>query len=569
MKFISRCTLFCMVALAGLTSVHAHPSEYNIQNLLTAERSSAIAAEAQNILRSQLDFGPLTVEKIHEMIQSPQVKQLCYLRQFFNNAGSEKPYTQTELRDKKFTAWLAQHPEIFRMLANSGYANRNVLSIFYQIWKTKDQKITPAEISMALGAGLVANTFTIEECIAKFNFYQDAHHHGKCYPQADTLQPWEWAIVLRGKESIEDLKWAQQFIEGKKIKPEQAGGKFTGFIPYRMKNHKGVSVHAGATFYDNKPITLKLYTEYGGVCGAVSKGAAGFLRSKGVPAYPIGQPGHCAFVWKHPNGHWLIGNNIGGWNWANGGAQIPWKGPIQFLSSYDTFIHHPHAEESTLMYYLSHCTQKPENVELLLREARKVNPFNYPAWLRYLNNNAKKVNDKQKLVYLKEFAQAMPNEHNLIWHVAKNVLNIRENRVDPYELYAYIIGPDCTPQSEELFTRLVWKKLIIDCPEIREIAEYKEGFTGKHLYVWVNKSKYIKWTPKMKNQSAKMLQKSILSLQEQKATQSRYMEAYQSLLKIWDDKKLSKDAEDFIKNKLSGSHPDLINSFNKISNTIN
>lgn len=545
MKNAFRTFLFCVVVLAKILSIQAS-SGSDIQALLSAERSSAISGEAQNVLRSQLDFGPLTVEKIHEMIQSPQVKQLCYLRQFFNNAGSEKPYTQTELRDKKFTAWLAQHPEIFRMLADSGYANRNVLSVFYQIWKTKDQKITPVEISMALGAGLIANTFTIEECIAKFNFYQDAHHHGKCYPQADTLQPWEWAIVLRGKESIEDLEWAQQFIEGKKIKPEQAGGKFTGFIPYRMKNYKGVSVHAGAPFYDNKPITLKLYTEYGGVCGAVSKGAAGFLRSKGVPAYPIGQPGHCAFVWKHPNGHWQIGNNIGGWNWANGGAQIPWKGPIQFLSSYDIFIHHPNAEESTLMYYLSYCTQKPENVELLLREARKVNPFNYPAWLRYLNNNAKKANDKQKLVYLKEFAQAMPNEHNLIWHVAKNVLKIRENRVDPYELYACLIGPDCTPQAEELFTRLVWKKLITDCPEIRNIAEYKEGFTGKHLYVWVNKSKYIKWTPKMKNQSVKMLQRSIQALQEQKATRSRYMEAYQSFLKIWNDKKLIKDYEDFI-----------------------
>lgn len=78
------------------------------------------------------------------------------------------------------------------------------------------------------------------------------------------------------KESLEDLAWAQQFIEGKNIKPEQAGGKFTGFIPYRKKNHRGISIHAGAAFYDNKPITLQLYTEYGGVCGAVSKGAAGF-----------------------------------------------------------------------------------------------------------------------------------------------------------------------------------------------------------------------------------------------------------------------------------------------------
>lgn len=91
-----------------------------------------------------------------------------------------------------------------------------------------------------------------------------------------------------------------------KIRPEKAGSRFPGFIPYRKKNDKGVSVHAGSAFYDHKPITLKLYTEYGGVCGAVSKGAAGFLRSKGVPAYPIGQPGHCAFVWETPQ--WPLAN---------------------------------------------------------------------------------------------------------------------------------------------------------------------------------------------------------------------------------------------------------------------
>lgn len=547
MNLILRSAIFCMVALAGFTSVRANPSEYNIQNLLAVGRSSAISDETRNILRSRLDFGPLTIEKIHEMVQSSQVAQLCYLSQFFNNAGSEKPYTQSELRDKEFTAWLSRHPEIFKMLAHSGYANRNVLSVFYQIWKVKDKKLTPVEISMALGAGLAANTFTIEECIAKFNFYQDSHHHGRCYPHADTLQPWEWAIVLQGRESIEDLTWAQQFIEGKKIKSAQAGDKFTRFIPYRLKKHKGISVHAGGAFYDNKPITLKLYTEYGGVCGAVSKGAAGFLRSKGVPAYPIGQPGHCAFVWKHPNGHWQIGNNIGGWNWANGGAQIPWKGSIQFVPTYDAFIHHPNAEKSTLMYYLSLCTQKSAHIELLLQEACKANPFNYPAWLHYLKIKSKNADDQKKLTCLKELTQAMPNEHNLIWHVASKVLNIRENRVDPYELYSCVLGPDCTPHAEELFNRLVWNRLVADCPEIKSITEYKAGFTGNHLSIWTQKGGHAKWTPKMKKYSARMLQNAIVALEGRDKTRERYIEAYQKLLNIWNDGKLSQEGKEFIR----------------------
>ncbi|MCM0686488.1 MULTISPECIES: hypothetical protein [Akkermansia] len=518
----------------------------DIQTLLSEGRSSFIAGKAREALRNRLDSGPLTIEKIRELIHSPQVASLCYLHQFFNTAEDGKPFTQEELKDQIFREWLSSHPGVFKMLAQSGPASKNTLSVFYQIWNTSDQKLNPVELSMALGAALIANTFSPEECIAKFNFYRDSHHHARCYPQAGTLQPWEWAIVFRGKESLEDLAWAQQFIEGKKIKPEKAGSRFTGFIPYRKKNDKGVSVHAGAAFYDRKPITLKLYTEYGGVCGAVSKGAAGFLRSKGVPAYPIGQPGHCAFVWKHPNGHWQIGNNIGGWNWANGGAQIPWKGPIQLVSAYDSFIHHPNAEESALTYYLSFCTQKPEHADLLLREARQFNPFNYPAWLRYLDTKAKNGNDQRKLALLKELAQAVPNEHNLIWHVAKNVLNIRENRVNPYELYACVLGPDCTSHAEELFTRLVWTRLVTDCPEIKSITEYKTGFTGKHLFIWVRKGKFASWTPKMKKYSVRVLQSSIVALEGKDKTQKHYIETYQNLLDIWNDEKLNQEGKDFI-----------------------
>lgn len=68
---------------------------------------------------------------------------------------------------------------------------------------------------MALGAGLVADIFSPEECIAKFNFYRDSHHHAKCYPQAETLQPWEWAIVFRGKKVLKIWHGHSNLSQGK------------------------------------------------------------------------------------------------------------------------------------------------------------------------------------------------------------------------------------------------------------------------------------------------------------------------------------------------------------------
>lgn len=92
-------------------------SESDIQTLLSAGRSSFIAGKIREVLRSRLDSGPLTSDKIRKLIQSPQVAALCCLHQFFNTAEGGKPFTQEELKDQIFRKWLSSHPEVFNMLA--------------------------------------------------------------------------------------------------------------------------------------------------------------------------------------------------------------------------------------------------------------------------------------------------------------------------------------------------------------------------------------------------------------------------------------------------------------------
>ena len=69
-------------------------------------------------------------------------------------------------------------------------------------------------------------------------------------------------------------------------------------------------------FYENKPLTWRLVTEMGGVCGEVSKTTVGALQSRGIPAILVGQmpdsgnpnEGHCALIWAKPNAE-------GSWDW--------------------------------------------------------------------------------------------------------------------------------------------------------------------------------------------------------------------------------------------------------------
>ena len=559
---------------AILATIIIYPTLSFSKNVLEAplsyENTFTIAGMARKQLCRHLDSMELNSPRMNELLNNRDVRNLCYLSQFFSMLSKEKAAHIIELRDPKFKKWLLEQESFFKDYVDCGYVRKRSLTLFYAIWKQMEGKMDKNIMHLAMGASLLSESINQEEIIAKFHFYHQSLLNKRCYPQANELKPWEWAIVLQGGESIDDLQWAQNFIETKEIKPEQAGGVFCSFIPYRMHNRNGISIHSGGAFYDHKPITLQLYTEYGGVCGAVSKGAAGFLRAKGVPAYPIGQPRHCAFIWKHPNGKWKIGNNIGGWNWANGGTKLPWEGPVQIITALENFNSKPFSDESMLLYYFSLFSQKKDYAEMFLNIALKRNSYNYPAWLRYLQINAKNVGDQNKLDHLKKLSQGMPTEHNLIYHVATNILNINQSKINAYELYACLVEDDTTRDQEELVTRLFWNKLIKEVPELAKTGTYQSGITQGFLKLWLKKAKDIKWSAKMKTKTAQAFQQIIPLLQGKNQIFHHFCTSYASFIVLWNDKKQIQDAEKFIINLVKLSKNDqCVTVCNEMSDMIN
>ena len=95
----------------------------------------------------------------------------------------------------------------------------------------------------------------------------------------------------------EELTWARENCPAEFKSPEKVGEATHKMVRYRGVNGEGVSIHQGAAFYNHQPRTLERMSRDGGVCGAVSKFAAGMSQAHGVPACPVGQPGHCAYLW--------------------------------------------------------------------------------------------------------------------------------------------------------------------------------------------------------------------------------------------------------------------------------
>ena len=63
----------------------------------------------------------------------------------------------------------------------------------------------------------------------------------------------------------------------------------------------------------------------GGVCGAVSKFGSAMVQAHGIPALPVAQPGHCAFLWWQ-EGKWTLSNDVSGLaqSSVHDGTQLPW-----------------------------------------------------------------------------------------------------------------------------------------------------------------------------------------------------------------------------------------------------
>lgn len=169
--------------LAAFPVIQASAQEPDIQTLLSAERSSFISGKAGIFCAG--NWEPQTLTRIKSGPWRTPRKSPCYATctNFSAPRKTGEPFTQHELKDESFRKWLSTHPEVFRMLALSGAAGKQTLSIFYRIWNANNKTLRPVETSMALGAGLASNVIPPEECLSKFNFYRESYFQSACHPR--------------------------------------------------------------------------------------------------------------------------------------------------------------------------------------------------------------------------------------------------------------------------------------------------------------------------------------------------------------------------------------------------
>lgn len=500
-----------------------------------------IAGLCRQYVQKKMDAGKTF--SVDSLLKDPEMGQACYMAHFFALVGKERTYILHELKDTEFVEWLLNHPEVFEKLTFARASGKDTLAVLHSIWVKEGKELSGVGLNMALGAALISTSREPEACEARYDFYKKSFAEKKLFPQFITLEPWEFGILFRGRESIEELAWAQDYLAGKKkIKAGNAGYACCGLIPYRMKNKQGISVHAGGAFYDHKPISLQIYVEYGGVCGAVSKGAAGFVKAKGIPSYTIGQPGHCAFVWKGTDGEWKIGNNIYGWVWSEGGSGGPWKGAVSTITTLPRFWKGEDAAASSLCYYLSLLASDSQKADILLKEAVKRNASNYPAWQVLVKRNAKR-SEKEKLVLLERFKEAFPGNPTVWEYFLKKELGLDWKKANGYAVYSRLLTENESWDSIDAYMRNFCALARKDIPDMAGKLPYEVKTKRVFFKNWLKFYQENKVDRKVRVQTCAVLEKALPPLLSHEKTALQFLGFYEQVLDLWKDKQLSARAD--------------------------
>ena len=126
---------------------------------------------------------------------------------------------------------------------------------------------------------------------------------------------WLWRYAVRQiHESNDDPPTQQRILDKFYNVPVNRMGGAMWFIPYRLFNCFGASVHGPHYYEPWKAAGEWPWCRYayivGGVCGQLSHFASRCSNAHGLPSVPVGQPGHCAFTRRMPDGTWVIDNFI-------------------------------------------------------------------------------------------------------------------------------------------------------------------------------------------------------------------------------------------------------------------
>ena len=139
-----------------------------------------------------------------------------------------------------------------------------------------------------------------------------AHQEGRMHGSFDRMESWEMAYVVLGPGIGGDREVEYYLNQVNYPRPNYY--KACWKVYYIMRNMFGDSI-LGRDYYRpwfNDYFGWPLRQKVGGVCGTLSTYGSFLSRAHGVPSFPVGQPGHCAYMVRGDDETWGTAYSVTG-----------------------------------------------------------------------------------------------------------------------------------------------------------------------------------------------------------------------------------------------------------------
>lgn len=308
---------------------------------------------------------------------------------------------QSTPEGKQFLAKLTQSPKWMRDFLDlsdcySPYSNRrfdlgNAVEITASILTAPENRGDmnhPTFRNLATAYGVVYGASHLTQKLknndpkAMYASYKKAFKANRLHPDFKNYAAWEMIYFATFWHSLESMEWMRDNINlpKKRMNGTCWRAEYQGFTPF------GYSIH-GPDYYRpwdecTEPwARMRTIAEIGGVCGSLSNLGAMASMAQGVPSFPVGQPGHCAYGVRVKPGEWVGG--FGGPGGSSGENPLAvFSHETDFLFLIDEMFSHPRFRACRSLTALAIILRddKPAESDKLIRRAISLQPNNIFAW---------------------------------------------------------------------------------------------------------------------------------------------------------------------------------------------
>ena len=283
--------------------------------------SSGDFAGLQTEIREALQAAGEQTKATQKLLQDNKYRHLLDIHELLRVTGPDnmKAIFSKSPQDAAFVKAFLQNPVWMELYLGAGLIPENSpagIQILSDIWKA-DGKSPDFRTYQSLATG-IASVFSTGPFAGKLNansancnpvrryqIFKKLHQENKLHPGFIKLRPWEIRFVTGIHWDDKSYEWLNEHIN----LPWRRYTDACWAAPYTGSNFFGDTIQ-GPLFYvpwrDSSGEAENTRT-IGGVCGGLSHFGTMAAQAHGIPAYPVGQPGHCAYAVRVKRGQWKGG----------------------------------------------------------------------------------------------------------------------------------------------------------------------------------------------------------------------------------------------------------------------